>query len=140
MLSYEEVEPYRDKFDYDLVAAFQYNPQSGLGLGDIDQVLAVWEGENDGDDWRWVVSLKDGGFAYIHGGCDYTGWDCQSWLGYQLAETPIDAAEMAHAQPYSWRPPADHVVDSLMGQVANGKNKTWRETKDQEFGVRSGVG
>jgi len=44
----------------------------------IAEILATIEGENDGADWHWIVRLEDGQHAYISGGCDFTGWDCQS--------------------------------------------------------------
>ena len=76
--------------DYSLSACIEYN-SIGLDLPDFKKVLAVWEGENDGDDWRWVIKLtkeakaKFGyGFVFIQGGCDYTGWDCQSWATKQF--------------------------------------------------------
>lgn len=45
---------------------------------DVARVIATREGENDGPDWLCVVELKDGRFAFVSAGCDYTGWDCQS--------------------------------------------------------------
>ena len=36
------------------------------------------DGENDGDEWIAVFRLKDGKFAYLEAGCDFTGWDCQA--------------------------------------------------------------
>jgi hypothetical protein len=44
---------------------------------DIKKVVLTIEGENDCRDWHWIVKLNDDRWAYIHGGCDYTGWDCQ---------------------------------------------------------------
>ena len=44
----------------------------------IVKVLAEIEGENDGASWHWIVEFNNGKYAYITGGCDYTGWDCQS--------------------------------------------------------------
>lgn len=45
---------------------------------DVARVIATREGENDGLDWLCVVELKDGRFAFVSAGCDYTGWDCRS--------------------------------------------------------------
>ena len=66
--------------DYDLMACLEYNPQP-FTVGDIKRVVAVWEGENDVDDWRWVLRIRGkvakerGKFVFLQGGCDYTGWD-----------------------------------------------------------------
>lgn len=27
----------------------------------------------------WFFELKDGRFAFVSAGCDYTGWGCQDW-------------------------------------------------------------
>lgn len=61
----------------DIRSAFRYN---GLGavLEEIDVIVAEVCGENDGCDWWWLLKMKDGKFRLATGGCDYTGWDCQS--------------------------------------------------------------
>jgi len=42
---------------------------------DVIRVIAMENGENDGDTWVGVFELRDGRFASIRAGCDYTGWD-----------------------------------------------------------------
>lgn len=62
--------------DYDLCAALENN---SVNLpSPVAVIMATIEGENDFADWHWIVLLEDGQHAYITGGCDYTGWDCQS--------------------------------------------------------------
>ncbi len=79
------------KPDGDLQSAFQYNPQTELNIEDIEDVRAAVYGENDGCCWYWLVKLVRRGspmanevvepkYALLEGGCDYTGWDCQSHL------------------------------------------------------------
>lgn len=58
----------------DLHSAIRHNP-APFEYSDIEKILAEIEGEQDGDDWHWILKLKDGQFAYAFGGCDYTGWD-----------------------------------------------------------------
>ena len=60
--------------NYDLSAACEEN---GIDSSDLVDVLLEITGENDEADWHWIVTTTSG-FAYISGGCDYTGWDCQS--------------------------------------------------------------
>ena len=140
--------------DYDLYSCLKYHPQP-FTLDEIKKVLAVHEGENDGDDWRWVLSLKDGRFAFLQGGCDYTGWDCQSWATSQFADTPENAARFALGDfPLGDSSPANaglgHMLDmiggtyadnfqavyaSLMSQLQSGKSETWREKTDREMGL-----
>lgn len=142
--------------DYDLEACLESNYQKSFVFTDIAEVLAVWEGQNDGDDWRWVLKLNDGRFFFLQGGCDYTGWDCQSWAMSQAAESAEAAANLATGEdlklvegqktPYdaglghmlnmlsgSYTDNFETVRDSLLRQVREGKDKTWRETKGQEL-------
>lgn len=69
--------------NYDLRAACGEN---GIDSSDIEAVLLEITGENDERDWHWIVKTK-AGFAYITGGCDYTGWDCRSSADRHDAET-----------------------------------------------------
>lgn len=41
---------------------------------DVEDILHMEEGDNDGPEWVGVFLLKDGRFAAIRAGCDYTGW------------------------------------------------------------------
>ena len=41
---------------------------------DVDMIIGMVDGENDGPDWVGVFLLKDGRYASIRAGCDYTGW------------------------------------------------------------------
>lgn len=50
----------------------------GFGPEDVREVIACDEGENDGPDWIALLKLKDGRYAFLSAGCDYTGWDCQA--------------------------------------------------------------
>lgn len=122
--------------DWDLEACLEYNPQS-FTVDDIEVVLAVWEGENDGDDWRWILQLKDGRFVFLQGGCDYTGWDCQSSAVSIFADTAIDATIYASTGTNDKRYTceADQTVYlQLFEQIEKGdKLKTWREKMDSEF-------
>lgn len=146
------------EIDYDLRACLEYNPQDGFTVEDIENVLAVWEGHNDGDDWRWILKLKDGRFVFLQGGCDYTGWDCQSWATSEFADTAENAARFAlgdvsidadhhpsnagighmlNIMSGEYMNNAGDVYKSLLEQIANGKNETWREKTDRDFGVQS---
>ncbi len=42
---------------------------------DVEEIIALVNGENDGPDWVGVFKLKDGRYLVASGGCDYTGWD-----------------------------------------------------------------
>jgi len=162
MSYYDDIRKHEARgIDYDLIACLEYNPQRTFTVDDIEQVLAVWTGENDGDDWRWVVRLSpdpdygEARFAFIQGGCDYTGWDCQSWATHAFAGSAQEAALKAQGDfpTGNWSPQNmglgqlinllsgetgknfNEVALELLRQVAQGKDQTWREKKDQELGL-----
>ena len=81
--------------DYDWACAFEYagevthhhgngSPQPTFGYDgstdeftreDVEEVIGLHVGERDYESWCGVFKLKDGRFAYLEAGCDYTGWD-----------------------------------------------------------------
>ena len=65
-----------DGLGYDLESALSHNDV--VLTSAPKRIVLEITGFNDGADWHWIVELAAGGFAYVHGGCDYTGWDCQS--------------------------------------------------------------
>ena len=75
-----ETEAVERRIDYDLSAAMEYaiTDTQGFRLEDVAYVLAYLQGEHDGPDYHWIVAMKDHTYAYVQGGCDYTGWDCQA--------------------------------------------------------------
>lgn len=141
------------RLDPDLGECLGYHIRT-FTLDDIEQVLAVWEGQNEGDDWRWVLKLRDGRFAFVQGGCDYTGWSCQSWGTSDFANTAEDAAKMALGDvPIGESHPANlglgrsmailcggypgdlnRIHQSLLEQLSSGKLPTWKETMAEDFG------
>lgn len=60
---------------------------------DIAEVLASVNGENDGPDWLGLFRLFDGRYLIASGGCDYTGWDCQTGNNLAVARTLEDAIQ-----------------------------------------------
>lgn len=71
--------------DYDWEEAFKYaeTPEGVIGDAtdraaftreDVVEVLGLRPGENDGPEWLGLFRLKDGRFAFLSAGCDYTGW------------------------------------------------------------------
>lgn len=97
--------------DYDWILAFQYagdfesdhthwgeksvsacietsTDTSPVLRRDVTRIVASAEGENDGPNWLIVVELRDGRFAFLSAGCDYTGWDCQAG-GHCIVDTDL---------------------------------------------------
>lgn len=122
----------RMNVDYDFCACLEYNPQP-FNLFDVDRVLAVVEGERVLKDWHWVVLLRDGRFVYLQGGCDYTGWDCQSSADCEFYDSGEQAAKGSVGRSQENTP---ETQASLLSQIESGKQETWRESKDKEFGLR----
>lgn len=76
------------KFAYQCDPVLGYNgDKSGFTREDVATIYAVDEGENDGQNWVGVFRLKDGRFASLRAGCDYTGWDCQSGGSANVCDT-----------------------------------------------------
>ena len=48
--------------------------EDSFRLPDVEVVIASVKGVNDGEEWLAVLKLKDGSYASIRAGCDYTGW------------------------------------------------------------------
>lgn len=72
-----------DKFPGQDARSFAYaTTYNDLGpipnAGAITSLVMEQQGENDGPVWIWRVSFADGSTWIVEGGCDYTGWDCQS--------------------------------------------------------------
>ena len=96
--------------DYDWEEAFMYanEPEAvppgadigadGFGREDVIRVIALAEGENDGADWVGVFELRDGRFAALRAGCDYTGWDCQAGGDSNVATTEADIIRFGLSQ------------------------------------------
>ena len=49
-------------------------PAEPFDREDVGKVYGMIDGEGDEADWIGVFLLKDGRFACLRAGCDYTGW------------------------------------------------------------------
>jgi len=95
---YDNDEEAKDKrIDSDLSSAIEYaiRDTAGFRFEDVALVLASVMGENDGPDYYWIIAMKDHTYAYITGGCDYTGWDCQAGGTVTIYPTLRQAIEAA---------------------------------------------
>lgn len=129
--------------DYDLIACLENNAQGTFDIYDIQKVLAVWEGERDADDWRWVIRVtpecakKNGGrYIFLQGGCDYTGWDCRSSADSIFTTSASKAAHLANPGTRDWKDNGALVYENLAEQLKKAKTETWREKKDKELNAR----
>lgn len=122
--------------DHDLKYCMEFN-EFPFTFGDVVRVHAIFEGERDGEAWRWVIELKDHSFYYVWGWCDFTGWDCQSGARVEKAESAAAACWCELMQPFVvevW----DYnvkVLDDLRLQVDNGRRQGWYEVMDEVMDV-----
>lgn len=87
----------------DLKYAFGNDGLSEI-LGNVDVIIAEVCGENDGYNWYWILQMRDGTFGWAEGGCDYTGWDCQSHASFNgNFKTPFEALENVKTEDYDSR-------------------------------------
>jgi hypothetical protein len=56
-------------------------------IADVEELIGVSEGENDGPAWLAWGRLSDGRWFLLRAGCDYTGWDCQAFGVAIVADT-----------------------------------------------------
>ena len=81
----DDYPPYPPELDTaDWQAAFN---EAEVDPACVSEVLAMAEGENDGDNWVGVFRTKGGAFLYVTAGCDYTGWDCQASGSHETRRT-----------------------------------------------------
>jgi hypothetical protein len=113
--------------DYNLEACLEYNKVE-FSLGDIREVLAVYEGSKDEENWFWILRLHDDSCWLLDGWCDYTGWDCQSGAKANRLLAP----EAFEGFMENWRQYRG-VKAVLKLQLLEGKNQTWRENMDKVF-------
>lgn len=110
-----EIECAERRIDSDLPYAIQATLDlKGFQLEDVAYVLATITGENDGPSWHWIISMKDHTYAYVTGGCDYTGWGCQDWGDVSLFPTLREALAAVE------KPHRDILRKQLTGSIPHG--------------------
>lgn len=69
-----------DGGDYDWVKVVAFGEDScpDFKPEEVDEVVWFVVGQNDGPEWVALCRMKNGRWALLAAGCDYTGWDCQS--------------------------------------------------------------
>lgn len=67
-------------------------------IKDIQQVIAIDDGENDGDDWIGLFLMNDGRYLNVRAGCDYTGWGCQESGSCDISDNLLDAVTFGLTQ------------------------------------------
>lgn len=71
---------------HDFASACNYNGWGPLATTRLEFVRffnMLQQGERDEGSWIWQIQFDDGSIWQAEGHCDYTGWDCQSWLEWE---------------------------------------------------------
>lgn len=76
----------------DIVKVVAYDLQSSYGGKWTPENSGSWDGSEP--TISALMRLKDGRWAGLIGGADYTGWDCQSDAYYWFADTYEDLLEL----------------------------------------------
>ncbi len=74
----EKLFPDQDAGDF--AYACHYNDPGPAADRDLTNLVMTQQGARDESDWIWRVTFADGSTWIATGGCDFTGWDCQSDL------------------------------------------------------------
>jgi hypothetical protein len=104
----------------------------GFGVDDVAEILATDDGENDERQWVGVFRLTNGQFAFVEGGCDYTGWDCQSSAYGTVASSVDELVRWAMDDDARSRlaDALDPVTDEQMSAAAAGLRRLARSLND----------
>lgn len=87
--------PKEDPLNFAQACAYNsWGPVLKDGTIQIEGLLMLKQGEHDGEEWIWLVRASGHHFIAV-GGCDYTGWDCQSNLRWSVMP------------PLAWSEPVD---------------------------------
>ena len=82
----ETLFPGNDAYNFCAAIAENSHPYVDMDLPNIPGLLMLQQGEKDEQSWVWEVAFANGDVWTVTGGCDYTGWDCQSYLQWD----PVD--------------------------------------------------
>lgn len=102
----------------DLWYAIEYNTPEKFSRDDVADIVVEVPGENDEFAWWWILQLKNGKYVLLAASCDYTGWDCQSWIDFEeVYDTAEQAADAAPAsEKYTGRAIRQNLIGQLNGQ------------------------
>lgn len=105
---------------YDLSACFNYAVTPPFERPTKANLHACVMGENDESSWYWLLEVGRK-FYYVEGGCDYTGWDCQSWGEIEERNSLEEVLELAPEKETIYdRPIKKWLKDQLTGDLPIG--------------------
>ena len=99
----------------DLRSAIANNGLTQFSEEEIEEIVAEVTGANDELDWWWLLRLTNNRFALLHGGCDYTGWDCRSSLTVDVVAQSAEGAIMHAPEKDRLRPIRETLMKQFKG-------------------------
>lgn len=99
-------------------------------IHNVAEVLAADAGEHDERDWIAILRMKDGQWAMLRAGCDYTGWDCRAGGSMEYFETVDEACSAMSLTPEELKRLAPDLA------VAAQEGRVCLTTKEPEDGKR----
>lgn len=102
----------------DIWSALEYNAPQSFQIEEVESIEAEVPGANDELDWWWVLRLANNRYVLVKGACDYTGWDCQSYIKeFDIVDTALEAAQIApEFGDYSKREIKRNLVNQILGE------------------------
>ena len=127
----KEVVHYDYKND-DLNDCLTYNSPTNFNANDISGIVAEVAGANDEFNWWWIIKLKNKKYILLSAGCDYTGWDCQSWIRREeIYNTALKAAKASPLkEEYANRNIQKNLILQIKGKQPYGLYDSKHEVKD----------
>jgi len=61
--------------------------RQGIKADQVEVVIGAHGTDEGGWEGGFVMKMRDGGYAYLSGWCDYTGWGCQDGAEIRYADT-----------------------------------------------------
>jgi hypothetical protein len=102
----------------DIWSALECNSPETFQIGEVESIEAEVPGANDELAWWWILRLANDRYILVKGACDYTGWDCQSYIEeFDIVETALAAAQLApEFEDYSSRKIKQNLVNQVLGE------------------------
>jgi len=98
--------------DLDLECCLEFNDVD-VDQAEVSRVLARVPGRWNGENFHWLLELRQGRYCYLVGWCDSNGWEGDSLAQAWFANTPYEALVQDDSL-------SEDIIRALMSQTLNG--------------------